>query len=161
QWSHPSMLSSMSHGLSLSPFGRLICLDAPESAIAEQAVLPKQVAEQVIEAFAESSAAGLIALAPPHSARAWGAGWGVWRELSRWLFTALCGLGEASPAQWQQIPPPAEQELAERASSAPPMRGLEYLTAAVLRNLWSELVAEVSKRAAAWNGGPSAFLADV
>lgn len=51
--------------------------------------------------------------------------------------------------------------MADLVFSAPPMRGLEYLSATVLRNLWSELAAEVSKRAAAWNGGPSAFLAEV
>ena len=59
-------------------------------------------------------------------------------------YSLLCGLGEASPAQWQHIAPPVEEELADLASSAPPMRGLEYLSVAVLRNLWGELAAEVS-----------------
>jgi superfamily II DNA or RNA helicase len=155
------MLTSMSHGLSLSPFGRLVCQEALESPVAERAALPNSDAERLVAAFAESSAAGLIALASQRSEGAWGPDWEFWRGFARRLFAALCGLGEASPSQWQRIAPPAEEELAQLTSSAPPMRGLEYLSTAVLRNLWSELAAEVSKRAAAWQGGPSAFLAEV
>lgn len=155
------MLSGMSHGLSLSPYGRLVCQSAQESVVAEQAAIPNHDAERVVAAFAESSAAGLIALASLRSSGAGGPDWEFWRGFARRLFTALCGLGEASPAQWQQIAPPAEEELSELASSAPPMRGLEYLTTGVLRNLWRELAVEVAQRAAAWNGGASAFLAEV
>jgi non-specific serine/threonine protein kinase len=103
----------------------------------------------------------LIRLARHHQAGEWGPDWEFWRGFARRLFTALCGLGEASPGQWKQIAPPAEEELAELAAAAPPMRGLEYLDAAVLRNLWSELAAEIGDRAATWKGGPAAFLADV
>jgi superfamily II DNA or RNA helicase len=155
------MLADMSHGLSLTPAGRLVFEGGPEPTAAEQSELPAHDAQRVAAGFAESNAAGLIELASHHHTGAWGADWEYWRGFARRLFTALCGLGEASPGQWKQIVSPAAEELAELAASAPPMRGLEYLDAAVLRKLWSELAAEIGDRAATWEGGPAAFLADV
>jgi SNF2-related domain/SNF2 Helicase protein/Helicase conserved C-terminal domain len=155
------MLAGMSHGLSLSPAGRLVYQGEPEPTAAVPPVLSPRDAEQVAAAFATSSAAGLIELARQRQAGALGPVGEFWRGFARRLFTALCGLGEASPEQWKRILPPAEEELAELVASAPPMRGLEYLTAAVLRNLWNELAAEIAARAADWKGGPAAFLADV
>lgn len=155
------MLNGMSHGLSLSPAGRLVSEVALETSAAEQSAFSAHDAEGIAAAFAESSATGLIALASQHQAGEWGPEWEFWRGFARRLFTALCGLGEASPEQWKQIASPVEEELADLAASAPPMRGLEYLDAAVLRNLWSELAVEVGDRAAKWKDGPGAFLASI
>jgi hypothetical protein len=56
------MLAGMSHGLSLSPAGRLVYQGEPEPTAAELPVLSPRDAEQVAAAFAVSSAAGLIEL---------------------------------------------------------------------------------------------------
>src|SRR5260370_7440408 len=80
------------------------------------------------------------------------------RDLARRFFAAVCHLGEEGFDQWHSIPPPAEEQLAEMVAEAPPMRGLEYLTVAVLRDLWAELRELVVARAAAFSDGPSAYL---
>jgi hypothetical protein len=151
----------MSHGLSLSPAGRLVGYDDPEQALTEGSHLAAEDAKRLSAAFGRSSAAGLIALASQSSAHVQGPDWEFWRGFARRLFMAVCGLGEAAPAQWKLVSPPSDEELAELTAAAPPMRGLEYLTPDVLRHLWGELAAEIAERAAAWDGGPVAFLADV
>ncbi len=145
----------------MSPAGRLACQFEPEPTAAEQPALPAHDTQRLAEAFAESSAVGLMELASYRYAGASGPGLEFWRGFARRLFAGLCGLGEASPTHWKKIAPPAELELAELTASAPPMRGLEYLDSAVLRNLWSELATEIGDCAAAWKDGPAALLADV
>ena len=62
-----------------------------------------------------------------------------WRELANRYLTALCALpdigdGRSKPA----VPVPAHDELDKMAAAAPPMMGAEYLTAAVLADLWRQ-----------------------
>ena len=70
-------------------------------------------------------------------------------------------MGVTSPTDWKDLPPLPDAEFADLAASAPPMRGIEYLDASVLRRFWSELAALVAQRAATWSGGATAFLQSV
>jgi non-specific serine/threonine protein kinase len=49
---------------------------------------------------------------------------------------ALPDIGEDNDREKPALPPPADENLRELAASAPPMRGAEYLTPAVLAELW-------------------------
>jgi non-specific serine/threonine protein kinase len=142
--------------LSLSPTGRLICETASGSAAPSQRDVLD--ADGLVAAFAESSAAGLIALASQRPDEDLGADLQYWRGFARQLFAALCSLGEASAVQWKEVSPPSDSDLAELANAAPPMRGLECLDAAVLRTLWQELATTTAERAAACKPGPTAYL---
>ena len=60
-----------------------------------------------------------------------------WRELGTRYVTALCalpGIGEGRTKP--PVPIPADGELDKMAAAVPPMTGAEYLTTAVLANLW-------------------------
>src|ERR1035437_2018026 len=60
-----------------------------------------------------------------------------WRELGASFVTALCalpGIGEGGTKP--PVPIPADGELDKMAAAVPPMTGAEYLTAAVLADLW-------------------------
>ena len=113
------------------------------------------------EAFARSSAAGLVLLAgqamggdlPPEFV--------FWRGFARQLFEAVCHLGEAGAGQWRAVPPPADVDLDQLVVAAPPMRGLEYLDGDLLRRLWGELAELVADEAAACQAGPAAWLRGV
>jgi len=81
-----------------------------------------------------------------------------WRDFAHTYFTRLChtpGLDTETPSP---LPPPSEADLNERTSRAPPMRGLEYLNAAILANLWIELDGRVRQEMAAFGGGATAWL---
>jgi len=144
--------------ITLSPTGRLSCETAPDAGGKSRRDALDADVERLTAAFAESSAAGLIALASRRHGDDSGADLQYWHGFARQFFAALCGLGEASPAQWTAVPPPADAELTELVAAAPPMRGLEYLDASVLQALWRELAATVAKRAAACPQGPTAYL---
>ena len=86
---------------------------------------------------------------PPESA--------FWRRLGERYLTELCHVPE--PAENLQQPLAAPQdELAEMAATAPPMRGGEYLCTETLAGLWQRLDADVRHDIAAGPGGLSEWL---
>jgi non-specific serine/threonine protein kinase len=147
----------MNLNILITPGGRLQIEQAPES-------LPEvseAVAVQLDRAFAESSAAGLVLLASHELHESLPAALVFWRGLARRFFQAVCQQGEGGFEKWQSIPPPSEDELARLVAEAPPMRGLEYLNAELLRGLWSELCMLAIARAEKHPQGPAAWLSAV
>src|SRR6266849_5986285 len=60
-----------------------------------------------------------------------------WREFAARYVTALCALPDIAEGRTKPpLPVPADGELDNIAAAAPPMTGAEYLTAAVLADLW-------------------------
>ena len=60
-----------------------------------------------------------------------------WREFGVRYVTALCALpGVGDGHTKPPVPTPTDGELGTMAAAAPPMTGAEYLTAAVLADLW-------------------------
>jgi superfamily II DNA or RNA helicase len=60
-----------------------------------------------------------------------------WRELGVRYVTSLCALSDVGDGRTKPpVPIPADGELDTMAAAVPPMSGAEYLTAAVLANLW-------------------------
>jgi len=157
--------------LAVSPQGRPYVEETPEP---DAAALPEATARRIAAAFSEGPACGLLHLAtaelqthlPPTLAYA--------RDLARDYLTALCHLpglsggaaaagadGAAAGTAQASLPPvvaPAEAELAFRVLAAPPMKGLEYLSAAVLGAWWAELDELVRGEIAACPGGAAAYL---
>jgi len=144
----------MPTSLAITPGGRLQVADDPDS-LPELSVT---VAAAVEEAFADSNAKGLLRLACLESDQELPPTMVFWRGLARELFQAVCALGEQAIDTWQTIPPPPDERLALLAAEAPPMRGLEYLTAGLLRNLWTELRDLVASQAAEFPEGAAAWL---
>ncbi|HEV7222641.1 MAG TPA: DEAD/DEAH box helicase [Pirellulales bacterium] len=153
----------MSRSISITPAGRLAL--SPEAQTAPE--LSASQARALDEAFAASSAEGLFRLASQALDGPLPAALVFWREWASRFFHALCGLGEeawsraAKSGFADSLPAPDDDELEERVAHAPPMRGLEYLTAESLRRLWRELADLALARAAACAGGPEAFLRSV
>jgi hypothetical protein len=124
-------------------------------------------AGEIQEAFARSSADGLLCLASRPLSEELPASLVFWRDLVTKFFHALCGLGDdvldraVRAADSGVIAPPDEEQSDELLAAAPPMRGLEYLTRDVLTKLWRELADLVLARAAAFDGAPRAFLSSI
>ena len=102
--------------------------------------LPPGLGAQLQAAFARGSGHGLLALGADHVGAALPPVLSYWRELGVRYVTALCALpglgdGRAKPA----VPLPADDALQRMAAGVPPMAGAEYLTAAVLADLWHRI----------------------
>lgn len=102
--------------------------------------LEEAVARRLARAFDQGQAQGLLHLAtreletgvPPEFAFA--------RDFACSFLTCLCHTPDTSSTlELTPIPAPGAESLAEMASAAPPMRGLEYLSPDCLREWWSEL----------------------
>lgn len=141
----------------LTPGGALIV----EDAVGAGTALAPDVAEQLQEAFDRSAAEGLLYLGSQGLELQLPAPFLFWRELARRFFQDLCHLGAAPLAEWERVEPPAEEELHATVLSAPPMRGLEYLSAELLRRLWGELRVLVVEQARRHPDGPESYLRSV
>ncbi len=94
-----------------------------------------EVPQNVATAFAENSAAGLLALTLADAAETGDAVVHFWREYAREYLTQLCQSPPFDPAGgWETVPVPAEID--DWRARAPLGRGLEYLTVDLLAALW-------------------------
>ena len=156
------MFIAMTLRIAVTPAGRLI---AERGGEADQK-LDAATAEAIERAFDDSSAEGLLYLASRALGEQLPASLVYWRDFAARLFHAVCGLSAESlanavTAATDSLPPPDDEQLEALVGAAPPMRGLEYLTADVLRALWDGLAKTVLARAAEFEDGPQAFLRSV
>lgn len=124
------------NSLAIGPDGclRVIC---DEELVAGGGVA--QQLDRLQQQFAVSTAAGLVDLLQPHWPVELPASLAYWRDWVRMFFRTLCYADVLPGAGWAELPCPDEAELHSLVGAAPPMRGLEYLTAGLLRRLWVEL----------------------
>src|SRR5215216_6952689 len=89
------------------------------------------------QAFARGAGHGLLYLGLDELGTTLPPVWSYWRELGTRYVTALCGLpGLGEGRTKSPVAVPADDELSQMAAAAPPMTGAEYLSAAVLADLW-------------------------
>jgi len=102
--------------------------------------MDRGLAERLLRAFERGSGHGLLLLGADETGTALPPVHSYWREFGARYVTALCFQenGDAQP-QELRVASPEDEELERVALAAPPMMGAEYLTTAVLRNLWREL----------------------
>ena len=144
----------MSHALALSPGGHLF-VEPDEQA---EPKLSPTAAARLTEAFAASGARGLEMLASEFLHEPLPPTFVFWRGLARRYFTALCHNPNLDNAAGLIVTKPDENEWTALAETAPPMKGLEYLTSIVLSRLWDELDAHVHAAIAQTSGGAAAYL---
>jgi superfamily II DNA or RNA helicase len=127
--------------------------------------LPAEKASHFARAFERGPGHGLLWLGASEVGTVLPPVWSYWRAFGTRYMTALCALAE--PGEGRTKPPVRPSpELDAVAGAAPPMPGGEYLTAAVLRDLWDRvdaacdaelaeaalpLQAFLKSRNAAWN----------
>lgn len=158
----------MSIQIVVTPHGRLLteAVSAEDTSPTAGNSLSEADRASLQAAFAKSPAEGLLLLAKPVFKNSLPAGFLFWREWARKFFQALGQLDETGLAAFgaaSKADPklPDDLQLALVIADAPPMRGLEYLTADVLKTLWAELAELVRELAAETKGGLSALLREV
>ena len=116
----------------LTPRGLLI-LRQTEEALA----LESEQNSRLDKAFLRGPGHGLLCLGANEVGTVLPPGLSYWREFGSRYVTALCALPDIGERVTKlPIPVPANGELDNIAATVPPMTGAEYLTAAVLADLW-------------------------
>jgi superfamily II DNA or RNA helicase len=120
----------------LSPVGHV----SLEQTVEPEEHLPPALARRLGEAFAHGGSRGLFHLGAAEIGLSLPPALAFWRDFARDFVATLCAHEsfESAPATLR-LPPPPQEVLSQRASAAPPMRGGEYLTPAVLASLWDSL----------------------
>jgi hypothetical protein len=146
----------MTLALCISPLGRPFVEDAAEDVAPAMA---DALAARIRAAFAVSAAAGLLHVATVELQATLPAGLALARDLASSYLTRLCQLpGLEGAAEIPPVGAPGRAELTFLAMQAPPMRGLEYLTAEVLAAWWTELDELVRGEIRVHAGGAQAYL---
>jgi non-specific serine/threonine protein kinase len=140
----------MAFEIHLTPHGRLLVSHWGDEIAVDMTELESH--------FAESSARGLLSLAGMRSKVSLSPALGWWREFAQSYFIRLCHTPGLECGVPPALPEPVESDLNDRASKAPLMRGLEYLNASVLADLWKELDLLVQKKISAFPEGAAAWL---
>jgi len=119
----------------LTPHGRLT-VERDEDAPA----LDGELAQRMEGAFTRGSGHGLLALGADEIGVALPPALSFWREFAAPYVTGVCTRPiEAADRDRAHPPTPPKSELDQFVLAAPPMTGAEYLSAAVLSDLWQEL----------------------
>ena len=119
----------------LTPHGRLT-VERDEDAPA----LDAELAHRMEGAFTRGSGHGLLALGADEIGVALPPALSFWREFAAPYVTGVCTRPiEAADPHRPHPPTPPKSELDQFVLAAPPMTGAEYLSAAVLSDLWQEL----------------------
>ncbi len=123
----------------LTPHGRLLLAAAEDAA-----ALPSDQARRLQDAFARGAGHGLLQLGAGEVGRPLPPVLHYWRELGALFVAAVCTTaGALADGSEPPLPAPPKDELALLAFAPPPMIGAEYLTTAVLEDLWGEMGAAV------------------
>ncbi|MDP1717297.1 MAG: SNF2 helicase-associated domain-containing protein, partial [Burkholderiales bacterium] len=122
----------------LTPHGHLLL--APDE---DAPVLAEALQRRLTQSFARGTGHALLQLGASEVGTALPPALGYWRDFGARYVTALCAAPEPAEsgdgARNAHIAAPPPEELEALAADAPPMTGVEYLTAPVLRALWQEL----------------------
>jgi superfamily II DNA or RNA helicase len=102
--------------------------------------LEPEKAAHLARAFEHGSGHGLLWLGANEVGTVLPPAWSYWRAFGTRYVTALCALPAADDGLTKPpVPAGPAAELDAVADAAPPMRGAEYLTAAVLGDLWRSI----------------------
>jgi superfamily II DNA or RNA helicase len=140
------------HDLTITPQGHLLVREAPLEAP------ERRLSKAMLEAYRESAARGMLDSASEELEAALPPSFEFARSIARLYLTNLCKAATGEPGESiPELPAPvADLELAMR--QAPPMIGLEYLTAEVLSNWWRDLDSLTRSEVGKHPGGAQGYL---
>jgi non-specific serine/threonine protein kinase len=138
--------------LTITPHGHLVVRDTPDETPSRK---PPAV---VLAAYADGPARGMLVSATEAADAPLPPAFEFARSVARLYLTALCRAATAEPgAAVPELPPPAA-DLEHAVLQAPPMTGLEYLTAEAVAGWWRDLDSLTRGEIEAFPGGAQAYI---
>ncbi len=134
----------------ITPQGHLFAI-----ADADAPPLPAGLQGRLAGAFALGAGHGLLQLGACEVGVILSPAWGWWRDFSARYVSLLCATPESGDIA---VATPADDALLAMIADAPPMIGVEYLTARVLATVWDELDAALRRELTASKSALQDFL---
>ena len=139
----------------VSPSGRI---DLVPGGLEDGSPLVSATAGRITAAFERGWAEGVLHLGGAELKTPLAPSLSYWREFGRLLVARACRTRDPMAPASLTIPPPDAGELAHLAQAVPPMAGAEFLTEAMLADLWREVGDALMAGAARFSGGLQEFL---
>ena len=140
------------HELTITPQGHLLVRETPSE------TSDWKISKGVLDAYGESPARGMLFSATEAMKEALPASFEFARSIARLYLTNLFHASIAEPGGPIPEMPPPSADLDRAVLQAPPMTGLEYLTAEVLSNWWRDLDSLARTEIETHPGGAQAYL---
>ena len=139
----------------LTPSGRIeVQAGGPEDGPA----LSGKTAARIVAAFGAGRGAGVLYLGAAELATNLPPSLSYWRDVGRTFIGRVCGALDPTDPLTLVLPEPDTGELALLALGVPPMQGAEFLNAALLRDIWSDIGAALSAAATGYKDGVQGYL---
>lgn len=120
--------------------------------------LESAVSDRLIEAFSTGTGHGLFHLGAVELGTSLPPVFAFWREFGHLFLVGLCALSDVEEQRAKlEVECPREAVLA-LVDTAPPMKGGEYLSSAILETLWDEISTACRQELAAFHGSVQEFL---
>jgi hypothetical protein len=140
------------HDLTITPHGHLLLRETPDGTAA------RPIPHALLEAYSASPARGMLESAAGAADTALPPSFEFARSVARLYLTHLCRVAPAEAGTPIPETPPPTADLEHVVLQAPPMTGLEYLTADVLAGWWRDLDRLVRGDIEAHLGGVRGYL---
>ena len=119
--------------------------------------LPPAVAQRILEAFRAGRGQGVLQLGAGELGRDLHPTLSYWRAIGQALIARVCGAFDPTDPD-SVVPELASEEIETFLQSAPPMRGGEFITPALLLELWREIGQALALEAASFKDGVKGYL---
>ncbi|MEQ8765479.1 MAG: DEAD/DEAH box helicase [Planctomycetota bacterium] len=122
--------------------------------------LPFDVRKRILQAFAQGTGAGLLALGAREVATELPPALSFWRTIGRRFVSRACALVDpVDPANWES-PPLEPGDALSWIESVPPMLGAELVTEDLLGELWTDIARALEEELSNRSDGLAGFLAE-
>ena len=139
------------HDLTITPQGHLLVRDTPDAA-------DRKLSKALLAAYGDSPIRGLLVSASEEIDAVLPASFEFARTIARLYLTHLCRMASVEAGAAIPDTPPPLGDLERAVLQAPPMIGLEYLTADVLSQWWGDLDWLVRREIGNHSGGAHGYL---
>ncbi|RLB54787.1 MAG: ATP-dependent helicase [Deltaproteobacteria bacterium] len=138
----------------LTPAGHIVIHAGPDHGRA----LPAAAAQRIADAYAKSRGFGTLHLGVAELATDLDPTLGYWRDLGQSFVARVCATLDSTEPTLFGVPEPDIEELDAMAHAAPPMRGAELISSALLAEVWADMGVALTAEARKGKKGVQGYL---
>ena len=139
----------------LTPSGRI---DIRPGTSEDGPYLTTKTARQIIKAFSNGRGPGVLHLGAAELSTYLPPSLSYWRDVGRSFVSRVCGAIDPTNPESLVIPDPDPDEISVLLQSVPPMQGAEFLSIALLGDVWSDMGTALSAEVEGYNDGVQGYL---